>query len=426
MKKNKIFHSIKLKTDCQLNNIFDQYDLPENRLTNAFLQTLSKNTKLLQEFLNTAFNISCMRGDSVVISSQKKPFGLGDIKEDTEQAEGIPDGWIVINENKAIVFETKIGRNPVKKEQLLRHSKRIKGYEDKYLCVITPHDESPIQDSEINGAKVRWFSWREIYEIVNNHKTVDSELSEFMQIQLKEYLVMQENLVGFQGIDYKPEGFTIQKAKIIIKNLTKEIHPEVKEIYPGLKYDSVKYSQKTVHPYTVYPGHVWSFLATDKNFTKDVHFSFWLAETHMAIGVTVPNSALKRWTRLRSIFRDEETFNIFTNKLFILRKTLPNLYLQFVHRHFLGQKDGIIDGMIEIDLDTIKGKKPVKSNPLWINVMRQLVNNKRRYNGQFMIITRFFYKDHPDMKSFHFKDRIIKVVGYFEDVYNYLVSELKT
>ena len=414
------------KIDNRLNNIFDQYDQEENRITNAFLQTLAKNRELLKAFLNGCFNIQIGKNTAIVISSQKEPFGLGDEEDDRERAEGIPDGWIIIDEEKAIVFEAKIVRNAIRRDQLIAHTKRIRGYSQKYLCVVTPDQDSPIKDINIPNVDIAWISWRDVYKLVGKEKE-SQDLSGYLIKQLKEYLAMKEDLVGFQGIDYPSGSFNPREAKIIIKNLIREVKPEVLKIYPQLKYEKKKYT-KDAHAYTVYHRSTWSFLGADENFTKDIHLTFWLGETHMGMGLTVPNNAGKRWKRLCSIFKDNELFNSFQEKLFKLKERLPkhHLYLEFVHRHFIRQRDGVIDGIIEVDLDTLKGANPIKQNPRWLSVIRELVASKGdeyRFNGQFMIRTRFFHKDFPEMKTAAFKKVILDTAYNFKDIYDFLTVD---
>ena len=409
-----------MKVDNRLNNIFDQYDQEENRVTNAFLQTLTKNKGLLNAFLKEYFDIHLGKSSNVVISSQKEPFGLGDEEGDRERAEGIPDGWIIIEEEKAVVFETKIIRNAIRSDQLFAHAKRIKGYSQKYLCIITPDEESPIKNVSIPNIDIKWISWRDIYKLISKEKE-NQDLSGYLRNQLKEYLAMKEDLVGFQGIDYPSGLFNPREAKVIIKSLIREIKPDILKIYPNLKFERKSYSQD-VHPYTVFHRSTWSFLAADENFTKDMHMTFWLTETHLGMGITVPNSAAKRWKRLRQIFSKDKLFDSFLEKLYKLKNHLPNLYLEFVHRHYIRQRDGIIDGILEMDLDTIKGSKKVKANKKWLEALRELVKNKKRnYNGQLMLRTRFFYKDcYPEIKTATFKDRAIKTAYKFKDVYDFL------
>lgn len=407
-----------MKIQSHLNNIFDQYDMEENRVTNAFLQALAQNTNLLKDFLARYFKIQVSNTVNIVISSQKEPFLLGDIEEEKERAEGIPDGWIIIKDEIAIVFESKITRNSVRKDQLKAHVKRIRGYSKKHLCVITPDEESPIKEIDIPNTDIRWVSWREIYDLVSHEKEAQG-VSAYLRDQLKEYLAMKEDLVGFQGVDYPSGAFNPREAKIIIKNLIKEIKPDILKIYPRLQHERKSFSQD-VHAYTVFHRSTWSFLGADENFTKDMHITFWLTETHMGMGITVPNNAVKRWKRLRQIFSKSDLFDSFVEKLYKLRSHLPNLYLEFVHRHYIRQRDGIIDGIMEMDFDTIKGRKSVKPNKLWLAALRELIQNKKGYNGQLMIRTRFFYKDHADIKTAPFKDKVIKTAHNLKEIYDYL------
>lgn len=411
---------MKKKIDNRLNNIFDQYDQEENRVTNAFLQTLSKDNRLLKTFLLEYFDIRLAENSNVIISSQKKPFGLGDKKEDREKAEGIPDGWIIIDEKIALVFEAKIKRGLIKdNNQLLAHAKRIKGYDQKYLGVITPDEESPIKNISISNVNVKWLSWRDVYKIVKSEKG-HQDLSGYLRNQLKEYLAMKEDLVGFQGIDYPSGEYNSIEAKIIIKSLIREIKPEILKVYSNLKFERKSYS-KDVHPYKVFHRSVWSCLAADENFTKDLHLTFWVAETHFGMGITIPSNAGKKWTRLRGIFSKNDQFDSFVSKLYQLRKKLPNLYIEFVQRHYIGRKgNDIIDGILEMDIDTIKGREEVKVNENWLEALRNLVKNKKGYNGQLMLITRFFYKDDPKIKTMAFKDEIIKTANNFKDIYDFL------
>jgi len=407
-----------MRIQSSLNNIFDQYDVEENRVTSAFLQTLAGNPALLRSFLGTYLRIPLKKNAQVAISAQKAPFAEGDIEKERAKVEGIPDGWLVIDEEIAVVFESKVTRGAVRRKQLLGHLKRIRGYSRKYLCVITPDEASPLADLNIRGADLAWVSWRQVYELVD--KTEDGQaVARYLRDQLKEYLAMKEDLVGFQGVDYPSGEFNPREAKTILKNLIREIKADVLRTYPRLRYERKSYSQD-VHPYTVYQRSTWTYLGADENFTKDMHLTLWLTETHMGMGVTVPNNAGARWRRLRRICRDGRLFDSFVEKLNELRRQLPNLYLEFVHRHYVRKRDGIIDGILEMDLDTVKGSKSVKVNERWLSLLRELIRNKTGYNGQLMVRTRYFYKDHSTIRTAIFKAEVIKTARRFSDVYHFL------
>ena len=407
-----------MKIKNELNNIFEQYDVEENRLTNAFLHTLTQNPSILKSFLQYSYNIHPNKKTEIVISSQKEPFGLGDRADGGKQdIESIPDGWIIIDENKAIVLETKIRKNTVKQGQLKAHAKRIRDYPLRYLCVITPDEESPIEDLMIEGVESRWISWKQIYVMITREKK-ERGLPEYFRKQLKEYLSMKEDLVGFQGIEF-PEEFDSKKAKNILKALVKEIKTDIVKIYPELIFERSKYSRE-IHAHTVHHRSVGSFFATDKDFTKDMHLTLWLSDTHMGIAITISNNSKKRWKRLKAIFGSDESFSVFKRKLTLLRKKLPNLYLEFVHRHYMHQQDAFVDGLIEMDWDTVKGIKPVKRNIIWLEAIKDLVINKKGFNGQLMIRSRFFYNDHPKMKTAEFKNIVVEAARSFKDVFEYL------
>jgi len=301
---------------------------------------------------------------------------------------------------------------------LLAHTKRIRGYSQKYLCVVTPDEYSPVKDVNIPNVDIAWISWRDVYNLVSKEKE-GHDLSGYLINQLKEYLAMKNDLVGFQGIDYPSGLYNPREAKIIIKSLIREIKPDILKVYTNLRFERKSHSQD-VHPYTVFHRSTWAFLAAAENFTKDMHITFWLAETHMGMGITVPNNAGKRWKRLREIFGDDKLFKTFVEKLFNLRNYLPNLYLEFVHRHYIRQRDGVIDGIMEMDLDTVKGSKKVKANQKWLDAIRELIKNKQGYNGQLMLRTRFFYKDYPEIKTAAFKNKVIDTAIKLKDVYGYL------
>lgn len=253
----------------QLNNIFDQYHVEENRLTNSFLQTLAQNGYLLKTFLRY-FDIPVKQNSKITISCQKKPFSTGD-KIGNKEIESIPDDWLIIDENTAIVFETKILKNTVRPEQIKSHIRRIRYYENKFLCLITPDTQSPIKET-INNTTVKWFSWRQIYELVAQFTSTANGVGSFLINELKEFLLMKDDLVGFQGINFAGDQYNTDEAKTILKNLINEIKPDVLKKYPSLT-GGRKALGEDVHAHTVYHRSMWSCLGVEGNFKRDIHIT---------------------------------------------------------------------------------------------------------------------------------------------------------
>ena len=408
-----------------LRNIFDQYQMPENRVTNALLQTLQRDRRLLDSFLKKVIGRTIAKNEDIVFKAFKKPGADEDIKSSEEQTQSIPDGLILIGEETAIAIESKIVKGAVRPEQLKSHLEEIPSYNEKYLCVITPDDSSPIEDLKARGEidiNSIWLSWREIYEMLGDYKS-PKNAEEFLQSQLKEFLYMQNDLIGFCGFEKREEGYDFEKANNIIRNLIRAIKPRVQEIYQGFEYEK-QYYKRTKNPYQIYPEAAWGYLAPQEDFTKDLHFTFSLGETNLFIGLTIPHNAGQRWQRLKAICQDDNLFRDFESQLFELRSKLPNIYLEFLQRHYVGRKDGAIDGMIEMNLDTINGnpeEKVKKNKALWEG-LRSVIARKKDYNGQLMIRTRYFFKDHPEMENENFKDEIIRATASFKSLYEFLTE----
>lgn len=404
-----------------LSNIFNQYNVEENRITNAFLQVLANNKSFLKKFFEKHLWINIPINAKVKISAQKKPYMYGDIKQETDENDTVPDGWIIIDEKTAVVFESKIEHNKVKRNQLEGHIRAINNYANKYLCLITPDEQPPIQSNlDILGAKVKWVKWRDIYELASKDRR-ERGLEEFLKKELRDFLSMKDNLVGFQGIDFNPETFDRDKAKIVLKSLIKEIKPDIIKIYPKFNIEKSNYTTE-IHPYKVSAGGVWSYLAADKNFTNDIHMTFWLTETHMGMGLTTPNNAGARWKRLKDISENDNYFNEFIVNLLRLRKKVPNLYLEFLQRHYIGRKFGVVDGIFEMNLDTFKGGNNIKVNELWLKSLRNMIINKKGFNGQLMLRTRYFYIKDKNIKKAAFKDEVIRAAEMFKEIYDYLMK----
>jgi len=289
--------------------------------------------------------------------------------------------------------------------------------------VITPDDSSPIEELKARGeigVNSIWLSWREIYEMLGDYKS-PKNAEEFLQNQLKEFLYMQNDLIGFCGIKKWEEGYDLEQANNIVRNLIRAIKPKIQEIYQGFTYEK-QYYKRAKNPYQIYREWAWGYLAPQEDFTKDLHFTFSLSETNLFIGLTIPHSARQRWGRLKHICQDDNLFQEFESQLFALRSTLPNIYLEFLQRHYVGRKDGLIDGMIEMNLDTINGnpEKNVKENKALWEGLRSTIKRKKDYNGQLMIRTRYFFKDHPEMERESFKDEIIRATASFKPLYQLL------
>ena len=189
---------------------------------------------------------------------------------------------------------------------------------------------------------------------------------------------MHNDLIGFCGFKKCEEGYDLDEANKILRNLIRAIKPKIQEIYQGFIYEKPKYKRQE-NPYEIYVEAAWGYLAPQEEFTEDLHFTFSITETNVFIRLTIPHNAGQRWQRLKQIYGDDNLFKEFESLLFELRSKLPDIYLEFLQRHYVGRKDGVIDGMMEMNLDTINGnpEENVKENKALWEGLRSAITRKR-------------------------------------------------
>jgi hypothetical protein len=87
----------RMKIVSKLPNLFDQYSVPENRVTNALLQTLASSDRLLVSFLRQFLPPDSWGGfRQVEVHAQTQPEGKAEFV--LAQSKGIPDGWFVFGD----------------------------------------------------------------------------------------------------------------------------------------------------------------------------------------------------------------------------------------------------------------------------------------------------------------------------------------
>jgi hypothetical protein len=382
----------------RLNPLYDQYANEENRLTHSLLHTIGSSETLFSRFLKDVVGINTSTaGKEYEISTQKEPFFYGD--DDQEKVESIPDAWIVDGSSEiGISIEVKGRRSSLKLSQLRSHLNRVKGYKHPYLLVITPDLRKPEKINQIvqNGRRhstIVWHSWNEIYNWLVElpiRKSTQKTKELFLITAMREYLERRREVLGFQGIKFE-RGFNVSDAKIILNAEMEELGPIVKSLYRDLlkrRSAITTFSEESV----------WDCFGNQKGFTSDLHLTLSIHPNWHDISITIPNSAKKVWSRLRSIFSNVENEKKLLSILNILRKKVPHLFIEFNQRHFIAQRLGIRDGYIEFNIDNLgppfknRGSK-VKEFPIWWKTIKEAILNRKGINGQVMFKSRFFFAD---------------------------------
>ena len=409
----------------RLNSLYDQYSNQENRLTHALLHTIGSSQSLFSRFLKDIVVVSSFSArETYEISTQKVPFSHGD--NDAKDIESIPDAWIVDGSSKlGIAIEVKDKKNSLRLNQLRGHANRIADYQHQYLLAITPDLSEPDKIEELKRKErtklnVVWRSWDEIYrwlmELAGKRVT-RNEKESFIVASMKEYLERRSEVLGFQGIKF-PDGFNVLEAKTSLNEEMEELKPTIGRVYKDLvrrRPAITTFSQESV----------WDCFGSEKGFTADLHVTLAINEKSHDISLTVPNSARKAWSRLKTVFSDQRYESQLFSILSRLRKEIPHLFIEFNQRHFVTQKIGIRDGYMEFDIDTLGSpfrtqESKAKEFPVWKSAIRDAILNKKRINGQVMFKSRFFLTETKGIDKSQFIETAKRTIKAFKPLYDFL------
>jgi len=414
----------------RLTPLFDQYSNQENRLPHALMHTLAGSEKLFKQFLRKNLDISSgLIGREFQISTQKRPFSQEDI--DIRKVDSVPDGWIVESQQGiGILIEVKDVKNGVRLSQLRSNIKRLSGYESPYLLVITPDLSLPSKIEslidEINDSiSIVWKSWNEIYLLFRNLYESDfqkqSKESYILNAML-EYLECRREILGFQGIRFRGD-YDVEEAKKILIAEMEALEETVHELFPRLT------GRRGAITTAFSKSSVWDCFGAPEGFTSDVHVTVSLGEQYHDISLTVPHGARHRWKRLKKIFSDDNLEVSLLNILEHLRKQVPDLFLEFIQRHFLYQRKSYRDAFLEFHIDTVgtpfkNNRSKVKEFPIWYSTIREAVAGKSSMNAQIMFKIRYYYSDTPNIENEKFMDSVIHAIKSLKPLYEFLTEEI--
>jgi hypothetical protein len=166
-------------------SIFSTYSTGENRVTGSILAVLrslalGRTERLLGALLQES--------EFQLLHFQNQPARGG---------EGIPDA--VITGSCRVLIETKVVRNAVSEDQVLRHLKRLTGREGiERLLVLTPDDRRPKALATVTDARVAWASFamldQAIDELLADPQEVIAEREAFL-LRNVQLMLQEEDLL---------------------------------------------------------------------------------------------------------------------------------------------------------------------------------------------------------------------------------------
>lgn len=404
-----------------MDNIFDQYDHLENRLTHALGITLDRSKAFRRVFLKSFAPHA--RLDKIQHVDLQLAKGRSEVKDEVM---GTPDLAITDGSGHAIIIESKITAG-LKASQLEGHENRCSGY--KYnvqgALTITGRDddrskvEGWVKEKRLHLAW-RHVTWRQVYHLATRLALEKDpwakELQEYMDIvanQLNEGNVdSKAKITDFQGIPFKSyEDFKANVAKRLLRSLIDTLGEDRKFLTKlGFKKGQRPRTRKGVGKGLG----VWDYLspvAQDTSHKKAHHFTVSISQEKLSAMLTIPNGPTFR--KFRTHFKKDENdeFESLVNQFLKdlersgVLKSGGQPCIAIVQRRFKTRRSVFaVDGEMIFDIRTVKGRPragktpPIKAQPEWLDLCKRLIL-KRKGNVQFQIGVWFPYGRCPAINT---------------------------
>ena len=157
-------------------SIFGEYKQDENRVTAAFLQICKIGGEDLIRYLTNELKIQL-------------PSSEIDIFSQIKEQESTPDGLLQSVFSFKLYVESKINKNKINENQLIKHKKNIQDSND-YLLYLTPDDTKPNELGDTN-----WANWEQIINVFNNYlQTTQSENKQLLEFLIGHFHILLDKL----------------------------------------------------------------------------------------------------------------------------------------------------------------------------------------------------------------------------------------
>lgn len=387
-----------------MRNVFDQYEVPENRVTHALACCLGEDPRLMRRFITWAIGQRPpKRAGRLRIVQQQIP-GEPTVDEDEAEQRGLPDAWIYGDGPWSLIIESKVAA-PMLKAQLDRHLAMADrhGFARAKLLVLSPrHGTVP------PGAVLR--PWTDVYRWAGREARRSvwaSRLVHYLEVAevkmvAREYLT-DGTLTSFNGFCFDQERpYSYREAKRLL-NLATEALRTRKDL-TRLGMDPGGEGRPAITGSEA--NAVWDFLPLRaakraRYFIRHPHLTLAVHRDHLEAFVTIPHRAESQYRR-RLVDLGREAFHELAVELCatlgpVVRTApgaSPRLYA--LQRHYKSQRSiPIDDARLDFDLRTALpgGRKGVKAQPQWVGAVYDALARKRS-NLQLGAGVRFAYGSH--------------------------------
>jgi hypothetical protein len=355
----------------RLRNIFDQYDVKENHITNSLLVVLNYNKSLLKALLKE-YNIP-LGSKGINLLSQITPKSSGN-------RNSIPDGYIYTDDyDLCIGIETKIEFNALREDQLKGHINQLESYKEKYLIVLTPDEKEPLVVAKLRNSfpNIKHISWQSLLKLMTEigPDNVKNKEGHFLFKEFISYMERNYHMTPFTGFKFT-DGYDIDLATHYVKRVSELLSPKIRKIYPRCKHN---------RPQIKGPWEAWF---SSRQVQNSIHPSFSVQPQQLRCNIVLANGCHKEWKKFNEILNDKresKTFNKYIKDIYKNAATGAESIISFRQRHYLAQTKAVTDAEVIISASEFLGIDKSKPNEIWVNSIKDITNTKNKFNYQLEI-----------------------------------------
>ena len=391
----------------RLRNIFDHYQQKENHLTHSLLHVLNENRNLLKTVLKT-YGIR-LTSKQINLITQVAPRTV-------EDRSSIPDGYIYTEDyNICIGIETKINQNALNRDQILGHLEQLSEYNTSYLIVLTPDEKEPEIISELvkKHRNLKFVSWIDLLKLMSEvgPDKGSKPIGQYLFDEFFNYIERCYHMTPFTGFNFR-DGYDRELAQHYVKRVSKELTPDIKEIYPNCTEERPRVQG------------VWWAWYSSKEVQKSVHPAFAVRNDRVRCNIVLANGCKKEWKQFQETLMDAKSLDGFKrilNKVYTKRSIKSRAIISFRQRHYPHITKSVLDAEVEINIATLLGMDKSKPNEIWWSLIKDVADSKSRYNYQLEIGYHMNYEEVEGLKSTKAIQLMLKCFRYLKPVYNALV-----
>jgi len=196
-------------------------------------------------------------------------------------------------------------------------------------------------------------------------------------------------MTPFTGFNFR-DGYDRELAQHYVKRVSKELTPDIKEIYPNCTEERPRVQG------------VWWAWYSSKEVQKSVHPKFSVANELIRCSIVLPNGCNKEWRQFYQTLittKSLEKFKQILRKVYTKKPEKSRAIISFIQRHYLNRIKPVSDAVVEINIATLLGMDKSKPNEIWWSLIKDVAASKNRYNYQLEIGYHLNYEEVEDLKN---------------------------